>query len=474
MLNPVKTERRAFNAFFYKILLFFLCFFLFFATTIAPSEKKIITQNEAQAYTYVVCVCVIANHAVTRALILEQHGVGVFLTDPQSLAYLTADICVDTGGTRGWIAYQFCRHREEFIVFYWFKEHVLAAMMMMSEQLVSMAMNQMFITGAFFDAHLQLETQRLFQELAAKAHKDYRPSEGMCEIGTLARSLAASQRTGEYNAYVLSQYLQRRQMRNANMGSAAGKNLDVVQRWSQFRAYFCNRNDDNGQLGATNNFICQNTPLQSRNADVDYFTTVDYPNTIDVDFADGANNGNERAVFGLASNLYGNDVFSFFSEAFFQGPNANNADQYMYLRSIVAKRSVAQNSFNAIVGMKSSGSASDLKPYMEKALEQLGVTSATDYKALIGNRPSYYAQMEFLTKKLYERPEFYTNLYDTPANVDRKKAALQALGLAQNMDLFKSKLRSEASLAVLTEMEIFDEQEQVQGRMNAIKDTGRK
>jgi hypothetical protein len=76
--------------------------------------------------------------------------------------------------------------------------------------------------------------------------------------------------------------------------------------------------------------------------------------------------------------------------------------------------------------------------------------------------PSYYAQMEVLTKKIYQNPDFYTNLYDKPANVERKEVAMQAIGLMQKFDLFKSYLRTEASLSVLLETSIQDLQDKVQ------------
>jgi hypothetical protein len=57
-----------------------------------------------------------------------------------------------------------------------------------------------------------------------------------------------------------------------------------------------------------------------------------------------------------------------------------------------------------------------------------------------------------LTKKVYQQPEFYTNLYDAPANVERKSAAIHAIKLIQDMDKFNSVLRSEQNLSVLLEL----------------------
>lgn len=471
--------RRAFSFFVYRrsfapVLCLFLAAGLFFAAT-----------HKARACAS--CPCVIANHIITRLIIEREHGYGVFVTDPESLAYVTASVCQPGLGTRGWIAYEFCRHREEFIVFYWFKEDVMAAMMMMTEQLVSNAMEQMLIIGAFFDASLQLETQRTFEELAAEAHRNFQPGTGMCEIGTLARSLGASQRLGEVNAHALGQHMQRRQMHNLSMGSSAGKGADIVHRWERFKKTFCNPSDNNAELGPrTTTPICTGTSLTGTSSpldyDVDYTYMVEYPNTITVDFSDTDKNLKEESIFELASNLYGHDVFEYFPEAYFKNPR--NQSAFMYMRSIVAKRSVAQNSFNNIVALKTQGKeeSEESLTYMSRVLEQLGIEDETQRLQILGGtvdagseagkRPSYYAQMELLAKRLYQRPEFYTNLYDKTANVERTKAAMKAIDLIQTMDLFKSKLRSEAALAVLTGIEIDRAQQHVQDLMNESKDSG--
>ena len=80
--------------------------------------------------------------------------------------------------------------------------------------------------------------------------------------------------------------------------------------------------------------------------------------------------------------------------------------------------------------------------------------------------------MEILTKKIYQNPDFYTNLYDKPANVERKGVALQAIGLMQKFDLFKSNLRSEASLSVLLELAVIDLQKEVENEFGRAEGAG--
>lgn len=90
---------------------------------------------------------------------------------------------------------------------------------------------------------------------------------------------------------------------------------------------------------------------------------------------------------------------------------------------------------------------------MKAFIRELGLPGMTDAEihAYLGERPSYYAQMEVLTKKIYESPNFYTNLYDKPENVDRIGAAIDAIGLMSMRDRFDSSLRREMLTGLLVE-----------------------
>jgi hypothetical protein len=127
------------------------------------------------------------------------------------------------------------------------------------------------------------------------------------------------------------------------------------------------------------------------------------------------------------------------------------------MRSIAAKRSVAQHSFNEIAGLKVAGtpetgklnpSKSTTAKYLGEVLKNLGVPDS-EVTVMIGEQPSYYAQLEILAKRLYQSPDFYSNLYDKPANVARKGAALQAIELMVDRESYESQLRREMILSVL-------------------------
>lgn len=381
---------------------------------------------------------------------------------------------------------------ERFIVHEMWEESILPAMMLAAEQFTAVAIQQVMAVGTFFDAKQQLETQQLMQVLQARAHKDYVPSVEMCNFGTMIRSLAATERKSEVNAVIISQRSQDRQLGNAHQSATYGNDIDKANRLVQFTEKYCDEHDRNTALSAycsalvwTGLTVAQRQQL---NRDIDYFSVIDSPWTIKMDFTNtlitgagppAVDNIDEEDVLSLSSNLFAHNVFPrvparlIVNRAPIQALN-DMQQAYMELRSIVAKRSVAENSYNAIAAMKSDGSTAldaggnvvpmNARIFLEPVLTELGVPAA-EVLALIGENPSYYAQMELLTKKVYQNPDFFTNLYETPANVDRKLVALQAIKLMQKFDMFKSFLRNEASFSVLLELAIVDLQREVEDQI---------
>jgi len=160
-------------------------------------------------------------------------------------------------------------------------------------------------------------------------------------------------------------------------------------------------------------------------------------------------------------------------------------DELLDMRNVIAKRSVAEHSFNTIVGMKSlskeeAGSPSQptlSQPYMLLILETLGLGTTSAFAAeeiaiYLGDRPSYYAQMDLLTKRIFQNPNFFVNLYDEPANVERIGVALQAIGLMQDFDTWQSYLRTEAMLSVVMELELLRLNNQVTNQMGTVRSGG--
>ncbi|MEZ5919626.1 MAG: hypothetical protein R3D66_06970 [Alphaproteobacteria bacterium] len=381
---------------------------------------------------------------------------------------------------RDHVTSEFTAHRVWLVSIFW-EDNLLPALMMMSDQLTAVAMQQVQIIGSFFDAKHQMETQQLFGEMRARAHKDYHPSVGMCQFGSGIRSLAATERQAELNAHVLSQRSQDRALGNANTAAAEGNDNDKSSRLKQFREKYCDPEDNNSGLKYLCDHDQDNNPGNGQvgaadkhrmNKDIDFVRTVEFPWTLDVDFTDTVLKDEEEDIMALSANLYGTDVFKRPSPSLFKSDSAGALERaYLDARSVLAKRSVAENSFNAITSMKATGTGGS-RDFLAALLEELGVGttgSPPDIDKLLGQdssgnpiNPSYYAQMEILTKKIYQNPDFYTNLYDTPANVDRKGVALQAIALMQKFDMFKSYLRSEANLSVLLELAVMDLQEEIE------------
>lgn len=369
-----------------------------------------------------------------------------------------------------YITDSFIKHREWLETTLW-DGNILPALRDMTDELSAVNIHQAFVIGTFFDAKHQLETQQTLQEIRARAHKDYHPSTGMCQFGSVSKSLAASERKGELASIGMNQRSISRALGELGTPGSLGK--DAASRINHFKATYCDINDNGGNLDQ----LCGSSgdPLRI-NKDIDYTRTLQAPLTLRVDFQSPSLDADEEDIFALASNIYGHNVVTApaqkivkpDAQAIYKDQLTPNRQFYMELRSLIAKRSVAENSFNAIVGMKAEGE-DGAKDYLKDVMKELGVSSDQEALFVLGEKdsgdlvsPSYYAQMEVLTKKLYQNPEFYTNLYDKPANVRRKEVAMQAIGLMQKFDLLKSNLRKEASIAVLLELGVADLQSAIE------------
>ncbi|MCI5060383.1 MAG: hypothetical protein MRY79_04845 [Alphaproteobacteria bacterium] len=183
-------------------------------------------------------------------------------------------------------------------------------------------------------------------------------------------------------------------------------------------------------------------------------------------------NADGEDVFALMANLFGHDTLPFKARRILADKNGNPYPaSYTYLdfRSIAAKRSVAQNGFSAIAAMRAEGDAkSNAGRFLKRLIVELGVPE-DEVEELLGENPSYFAQMEVLSKKIYQNPTFFTELYDKPANVLRKRAAIRAQTLMQERDLYESLLRSEMALAVTLEAMLHDEHTRVYAELDKVK-----
>ena len=350
---------------------------------------------------------------------------------------------------------------------------VLSAIGLMAEQLTANSIQRTEIIGTFFDAKHQLETQRLFQTLTARAHKDYHPSEELCTIGTATRSLAASERNSNLVATAVSKRsIDRQLLSKDTLTMNGGDETDQRSRLLQFIVNYCNASDNGTQLG----LLCsrRTAPPETRNKDIDYTATIDLPLTLDIDLADTEVSDDERAINALTANLISHETMPRVSSPKFMATDnvtpayGPAAVAYLDSRALVAKRSVAANSLAAITSLKAAGTP-ESQPFIYAIIKELSpdLFTADNIAELIGENPSYYAQMEVLTKKLYQHPKFYAELYDKPANVLRKDVAIQAADLMQKRDIFRSLLRSEITLATMLETALLSEQEAIKNELGS-------
>lgn len=387
-----------------------------------------------------------------------------------SFPVLTDEFIEAWAQINGYIVVQFFIHRVVWFDQEFFQQHYLPLIQQIAVQMGAVGSQQMMMIGAFMDAKEQMETQRLLQSLHAKANKDYHPSTGMCEFGTRVTTLASSERQGEVNARILSERSTDRLLGNRSAATFTGTSGDLQSRIRQFRSTFCQISDNNRGLssfcGLPINQEDEAEAIDRFNKDIDYQRTIVDPLTIPFNYVlDNGPSESDEEVLAMANNLYGYDAFEITSpDELVHDPDIDitpTQAAYLDLRAVVAKTKVAENSFNALIAMKSEGTENSARDFLASYLEELGVIP-NEIDDFLGENPSYYAQMEILTKTAYQTPLFYTNLYDKPVNVERKGVAMQAINLMQKFDLLKSYLRTEASLSILLELAVIQIQREVE------------
>ena len=360
------------------------------------------------------------------------------------------------------------RRYKDWLINDYFNRYIYQAMLGMTTQLTTVGAAQVMQIGRMLDAKELLETQRLLERMTAQAHKDYTPSMEMCTIGTAARGLASSERNAQMSAQILSRLALDRQLGNVNTRASASAALDRNSRLRTFKEQYCDPHDNNDGLASVCSVAL--TGRENRiNRDIDFTRTISLARTLDVDFADNVLTEHETDVVALGEYLYAHTIPKRLTTGVLK--SLSNQDEYLDFRSIVAKRAVAQNSYNTIVGMKTAGNAdyTSNTRFVAAVFTQLGMPQAEAEKFIApGDQPSYYALMEVLAQKIYQNDAFYTNLYDKPVNVKRKDVAMQAIGLMLDRDMYRSELRYETMLSLLLEMELIKYQRDVQNRLTPL------
>ncbi|MBX2834855.1 MAG: hypothetical protein KTR28_07775, partial [Micavibrio sp.] len=379
-------------------------------------------------------------------------------------------------------------------------EHLITPMQIMTEQLYFNAYQQVFAISTFFDAKEQMDAQRTMQVLATEANRDYQPSEQICRFGSYIKGVAKTEDKKRTTALAFNKIMM--DAYTAPQGSAGAKDGEASafqSRFQQFRTTYCNPADHNAQLS----YLCEHdvdlnldnsnpgadapgglgaADSQRMNKDIDFFRTLGKAYTLDIDFNDNQLTDDEEDVIALAKNLYWPNSFGKVENGRIL---LNKRYQYLDSRSFIALQNIAHNSFANMVSLKAKsipvlppqnsnnfqtenvpdGEAVPGWVYMKTMMRDFGLADE-DIEKFIGREPSYYAQMDFLTKKLYQQPDFYTNLYDKEANIDRINVVLEAISLMQQRDHYENMLRAEMLSSALLQTDIIPRVELIQGALS--------
>lgn len=349
---------------------------------------------------------------------------------------------------------------------------VIAALQLMTTELTTVGMQYVHAVGLFFDAKHQLEIQNLFQVLTAKAHKDYHPSEGVCDFGSSIKSLSSSSRLTIPTQISLSKRALDRQTLARDTLAYDGEESDKNLRLISFIKDFCNTSDNGGNLS----LLCTKSENQRLlfNRDIDFSKTLAGTLTLNLNFTNSTITNDEKSFMALMANLFAHETFpKVVQNALVLNEDNSKLSVEGYeaildQRSVMAKRSVAVNSIASIAALKAEGDA-ESAPFIYAVMKELGGNGMTtdQVRAYIGDNPSYYGQMEVVSKKLYQNPDFFTDLMDKPANVARKEVTVQAAELMQKRDIYHSILRSEATIATMLETALEEEQIFVTNQLRA-------
>lgn len=334
----------------------------------------------------------------------------------------------------------------------------------MSTQFSAVMMQYVQIIGEILDAKMQLQTQAQIQKMNAVANKDYQPSEQMCRFGSFTKSLAKTEESAKYNKLAINKLLMDRYTLSDRLGQPLHETAtDMDSRLKLFRETHCNPRDFNNGLTA----MCQHDPVNPIirmnedvgasdgnrfNNDIDYTRVIDNPLTIELNLTNSSKGPWEEDVIALAKNLYWPTTLNRINPEQLE----SEFSDYLDLRHVMAVYNVAHNSFASIVGMKAYSNplgADSGMAFMKSMMREFGLTDDEINKTM-GQNMSYYAQMEVLTKKMFQHPNFYTNLYDKPANLKRINATMEAIKLMQMRDWFNTNLRKEMLTSLLLETQL--------------------
>jgi hypothetical protein len=329
--------------------------------------------------------------------------------------------------------------------------------------------------GAILDGYVSVVFQREMQVLAAESAHRYTPSVSMCKYPSVGKSMARASFAARAQSQIFAKYMQDYDMKHADSAGAMLSNHRDADYIQKFRTRYCNA-QQNGTDGLKKFCAGAGANKQHVNHDINFpyfFSTLqgNKVNLIDAaDLTDAASNGNQSLsdgevdLFLLTHNLFNSNIRQY-PESIIKTTEGERA--ITDLRSLQAIRNVAKNSFATLVGNRASGSSLGNNDQILQILQTVGATNVSENYGLSDKGGvSYDAIMEALTKKLYQDPAFYANLYDSPENVVRQKAAIKAIQLMQGWDVVKALHRREMLLSMLVEVKLRKKQRRIEVNMD--------
>jgi len=315
--------------------------------------------------------------------------------------------------------------------------------------------------GAMLDSKLVNDRILDMQVLSAKTTKRHMPSVAMCKFASLNKSMAQADQRAKMVHDVLGEYSLRRVLGQAEtIGAIESK--DVASRLRTVLDNHCGPKE----FGSEATALCPGGP--GNPTDINFTDAIDVPDTINIGLdpeISGINTNDETAsVMAMKTMLYNHKAPPRIGKRDLQNNYDGQQSRYLNWRGTVAKRTVAENSFDTVIGMKAASGVA-VKNQYKLQLESLGM-SAAESEAIAKTAPSYWAQMEHLTKKLYQNTNFFVNLYDGPDNVLRQSASMDAIALMQMRDYYNSLVRSEMALSILLDTEVGKEIDALNNTLN--------
>ncbi len=354
--------------------------------------------------------------------------------------------------------------RDQLLSSVWWHMGVKPLLQQMALELNTAGWSQVAQIGAFIDGKVMNETLVDMQVHQAKIAKRQIPAVSMCKFASLNKSLAQADSRARMVHNVLNEYSLSRTLGDGGM-SGATKALDTASRYRTATSIHCDRQSQGGEMVNLCSAGTNSNGYTSK--DINFTDAIDSANTINLGF-DGTisslfnntdtnpyNNNEVANVMAMKSFLYQNELPPRAPQSNLAHDVDGHQSKYLRWRGSVAKRTVAENSFDSLVGMKTASGVAGSAAYQAQ-LASLGA-SAADIAASTKAAPSYWAQMEQLTKTIYQNPDFYMNLYDNPNNVIRQSAAMEAVGLMQMRDYYESLIRSEMALSIMLDTEVSKE-----------------